>query len=204
MIAASRSLRTVTPMATNIHTEAVIDALITFARPLIVEAAGPNSCIASARIALDVLKYFGIRAQPLAASVMACNPKAAKALVNSQPAGIVGGGAWTIGAGLDRVGWDPMSRLYDGHVVVVCGTTVIDLSLDQFALPRKGLRLAATAFDSQRLSSGEPDRIEQAGSLVSYTPTGDRSFRQAGAWTSTAAHRFIVGRVIRKIRASGT
>lgn len=129
---------------------AVLDALVDAARPVIRTEFRADSCIASTRIGIDALAYFGIRAVELPVSVLVFNADAA-ALVS---AGVTledlreqtraipverPGGPWTIGVGMGT----GLPGAWPGHLIVTVPEigVICDLSIDQAARPQKDLPL---------------------------------------------------------------
>lgn len=133
------------------YQRSVFDALVA-ARPILLESFDVDSCIASTRIGIAALDYFGIRARELPVQVLVINAEA-DAFVSSggsqdELAAIMQasdlstpGGPWTLMLGSTvpqptRPGWA-------GHLVIAVDEVgvVIDLSADQAARPHKGLDL---------------------------------------------------------------
>jgi hypothetical protein len=136
--------------------QCVVDTVVEVARPEILRVFSADSCVASARIALDVFAYFGIAAKPVPVSVAVFNADAydlleregsldavAVAVMAYEPSFV--GGPWTIGMGAQGVPDRPVAA---GHVVVGLPTLgqFVDLSLDQVSRPVKNIVLSASAF----------------------------------------------------------
>lgn len=119
-------------------------------RPLVLEHFTVNSCVATVRITIDVLAYFGIMAKPAAVQTMIFNAEAAGLVRAGATAQQIRdavfacteqqhGGPWTIGLGFGASEMDDAG----GHVVVWVPSvaTILDYSLDQASRPHKGIIL---------------------------------------------------------------
>lgn len=129
---------------------AIFDALVEVARPVILSAFNPDSCIASTRLGMDVLAYFGIQTREIPLLLAVFNADAVALLQQGKTMDEVKaetlryspedeGGPWTMAVGA------PTGRApgWAGHLVIGHPATgaVIDLSADQAARPHKGLEL---------------------------------------------------------------
>lgn len=132
----------------------VVEALVEVARPIILEMFNKDSCIASTRIAIDVLHYFGIVAVPMALSATIYNERAAQSLqqgealapvVNFQSALRANEqiGAWSVMIGTGISKQDSDNPTWAGHLVAVIPQSLllIDLAIDQASRPSKGVVL---------------------------------------------------------------
>lgn len=155
------------------HPDDVISALVKVAREEILTVFDLDSCIASTRIGIDVLTYFGIQAKPIPVSVTIFNEEARVILDTEGLDAVVRavwersphepGGPWTIGLGVQAAQKTPGP----GHVAIAvpAKSTLIDLSLDQATRKRKDIILAPVAL-------GIPDEIsffDQPGERMLYT-----------------------------------
>jgi hypothetical protein len=131
----------------------VLDALVAHARPIILTEFTADSCIASTRLGLDVLAYFGITGREYAVLVAAFNREAAALLeagvsmedIGARTSAIpadVAGGPWTIGIGASPLGG--RSGGWSGHLVIGIPSigVLVDLSADQASRPHKGMVFA--------------------------------------------------------------
>lgn len=132
--------------------ETILDALTKIARPVIRTEFNADSCIASTRIALDVLAYFGVKAEAKPVMVVVLNAKAAKlaeTMTLDEITKIAQGysmedteGPWTMMIGSGRsTRKDRNRKPWSGHLVATIPdeSIIIDLSIDQAARPQKGL-----------------------------------------------------------------
>lgn len=139
----------------------VIGAMLRIARPIILEHFSKPSCIASTRIGIDVLGYFGIKSEPMPLMLMVFNEEALKILddgktfeelgeIQRQESPTTPGGPWSIAVGAEVED----SPDWAGHLVVALPhrQMIIDLSIDQASRPLKNLN-----FDDQPLVYRIPD-----------------------------------------------
>lgn len=138
-----QSVRNPTP-----REEAILDALVAVARPIIREEFNADSCIASTKAALDALAYFGVHGREMPVVSILFNAEAAQLLEGGMDMTELGqrtsqipadepDGPWSVGVGAGPGGVGK----WPGHLVsTVPGIgAVIDLSLDQAARPHKNL-----------------------------------------------------------------
>ena len=128
---ALRSLTTSTAPAPS--RERVVRALLGVGRVEILRYWDVNSCIASTRIAIEVLARYGHRALPVVVEARAYNRVAADAIESGHP-GLVDGG---FGVSLGADAGEQMGL----HLIALLDELLIDLSLDQASRP--GWRLIA-------------------------------------------------------------
>lgn len=137
----------------------VFDAMQQVARPIIREHFNADSCIASTRIGINVLRYFGIGAKPLPLSVLVFNAEAAN-LIHEQ--GLeefvrviklqdptTPSGPWSIGVGARRNPIDIALDAWQGHLIieVPAYTAYMDLSIDQVNRPLKNIDVTPHWFN---------------------------------------------------------
>ena len=162
-----------------------------------------DSCIASTLAVVEVARYFGVKARPQPTTVRAYSRLAWQeraALADRDPAD------WPAGAysvGIDGVAPSKPGR-WNGHLVAVTATHLIDASLDQLARPRRGLLVVATAFPlpAGGWPDGEPLAYENGtGAVVFYDRLRDGDWRRSPNWRrSMPAMRRVVGAAIRELR----
>lgn len=128
--------------------EQVILALAKVARPVLLRYFEPRSCIASTRIGIDVLAYFGIKAVPVPLLVAIFNAEAARMVNEGMSLSDVAeamwkiskdqpGGPWTIALGAEVENGDGWA----GHLMIGIPQyrTLLDLSIDQANRPLKNI-----------------------------------------------------------------
>lgn len=126
----------------------VVAALIKVARPVILSMFDARSCIASTRIGIDALDYFGVQAVPVPLSIVVFNTEALEMLHAGKDLPEIQaealkydatdqGGPWTMGVGAEIEN----SNGWAGHLVVGLPQMrlLLDLAFDQVSRPLKGL-----------------------------------------------------------------
>lgn len=192
------------------HAVAVATALARVARPFILQAFRPDSCIASTRIGLDVLKYFHVApALPIALTTAVYNQDAIDLLdggmtmpelqqAMNERTTEQRGGPWAVGIGADM----PNSPGWAGHLIVGLPKIrlLVDLSIDQANRPLKNIEfeggvtlyvpndawwLGEDPLQGMRAESEEGDRL---GLVLDRRCPDPDGFRDSPNWhrTSTA------------------
>lgn len=167
------------------------------------------SCIASTRVAVELLRSYGVRAGALCVEALVFNPAMAAAVAAGAPEPRCRAemavrqrrdGWHSIGIGLE----DPGSPVWSGHVVcVVGGRGVLDLSLDQAIRPQHGIWTRPAWFEAERefLAGGCEAAIEQAGSVIRYRARPhDRAFLHAPDWRELSRVRPILRQLEARLR----
>lgn len=161
--------------------QAVITALVKVAREEILTTFAPDSCIASTRIGIDVLRYFGVTAKPIPVSVTIFNEDARRILeeegIEAVATAVQGretldiGGPWTLGLGVST----PNHAPGPGHLAIAIPhhLTIVDLSLDQANRPRKNIALTPVALKVPEEGTFFTQVGEQIVYTVSTTPQAD-------------------------------
>lgn len=209
--------------------QAVIEALTTVARPIILEEFRPDSCIVSTRLGIDALTFFGIKAVPIPLTVVVFNREATELVANgmtleelnevtakipaTQP-----GGPWSIGVGTGLANTD---TTWGGHVAIGVPSTgtYIDLSIDQASRPIKNMTLKPlwVTFGLEKWwNTNHPDhdpvqqfQNDQGCTLFLDRRTSDpEGFRVSRNWTKQdngvfgpSDYKAMTGRIIRAVRA---
>jgi hypothetical protein len=166
-----------------------------------------DSCIASARVAIGVCRYWGIPARPLAVRVAAYTRIAwdQRDVLDGLPAELWPEGAWAVGiaGGRHRQG------RWNGHLVALAevppGTWLLDPSLDQLARPGRGLAVAAAAFALPQGWDGDPAfehawEAPDGGPVIIYGPLDDDGWRDSPNWAKQdQIIRRVTGAAIRAL-----
>jgi hypothetical protein len=201
----------------------VLDALVGVARPIILSEFRKDSCIASTRVAIDALAYFGVKAEPLPVIATIFNAEAA-AILNGggtleelaaaqqekeldEP-----GGPWSlaIGTGHSRNNDRP---IWEGHLVAAIPDeqVFIDLSIDQAARPTKGMNFEPywTRVEDDHWWNGEETlhqlTHENGMVLIMDRRAADpEGFKASNNWKATghmkSVMRDVTGKVIRAMK----
>lgn len=201
--------------------KAVVFALALVARPRILEAFGPESCVASVRIGLDVLDAFGVSGKPVPVWLRVVNrefrdldalPEVDRDAVIRAASKGSPGGPWAVDVN------NPADDAQDGagHVVIVvpsCGL-MLDLAADQVTRRHKNLVVAEPVLwpldDPAFLTT--PGVVEQrvdaeTGVLLRYERVASRRYTGSPNWTrrsdtvpnSPAVFRQVTRSIIRGI-----
>lgn len=205
---------------------AVISAVKQSLRPLILEYFSKDSCVATARIVIDTLDYFGIPSRPIAVEAIIFNGEA-RAIIESgaslaelyqamAPIPLSRrGGPWTLGLGMID---DP--KVAAGHVVVHVPSSfeLLDLSIDQASRPQKGLvlnpmaiRLSGSTFaedPSATISLEVPQTDGFAPAYIEYRHAQKSLFQHSPNWRRTSSSgnegrrvfTEVTGRAIRMVK----
>lgn len=136
-------------------------------RPLVLEHFDPDSCVATIRIAIDALAYFGIHARPLGVQTLIFNDEATRLFHGGVSAEELHQavwahseddpeGPWTIGLGFTPTGPEP-----GRHMIcwIPALSLACDFSLDQAARPHKGLALSPSVFPIDAPRTGESGSV---------------------------------------------
>ena len=192
----------------------VFNALVEKASPILHEYYSPDCCIAATKCGIEVCKYFGIVAWPIAARLEIFNPTFCRLVgelgrvpkSDEEKAEWAAEGAWIVDIGnpdnmLRQRGWN-------GHLLLATAVEervhVADLALEQAKRPHKGIDLHPFHF----CVSGEFLRkeIEIAtylnNCLLNYHSwPGELSFYTAADWSAERKKQRdpIVGKIIRAI-----
>ncbi len=176
----------------------VADVLTSYGRARILEDFTVHSCVASSRVTVEVLRYFGIAAQPK--GVTAYIQNAAYLALEDRAktmseADLLASGAWGVGVTEHVVAWVPAHDAF------------IDLSLDQASRPHKGLPLEPSVFPlvagyDWSAPVGYDDVVTGLRVVVDPEPDGDRYWRGHRNWRITPVMRAVIADTIRAARRS--
>lgn len=144
--------------STAASTLAILEAAREIVRPTVLEYFSADSCIATTRITIDVLSYFGIAAKPLAVETLIFNAEAMERIregvafddlrreVDSLSLEQIGG-PWTLGLGFAKSATDAGRHMIAWIPGLALG---LDFSLDQASRPHKGMKFDPAIFDMAR------------------------------------------------------
>ena len=172
-------------------------------RPAILRHFDANSCVATARVTIDVLAHFGVDAVPLPTEAHFFNAEAMRLLRSEEPDRTEAllrassrdafGGPWAVSLGAADDGQDGTA----GHVTVYVPrwNRVYDLSADQASRPHKGLTIGPAELaidpdadwvqDSSKFGSYEVSQPEKAGfraAVAHYRVAPHRLYEQSPNW----------------------
>ena len=168
-------------------------------------------CVLSARVAIEVLHYFGVDARPFPCRVVAMNAIAAE--------GFVAGMSWPDifeagGYSLGQMGKGPLpGKRWDGHLAALVehycvedgekGALLVDFSLADLNRPDKGVHTAPLRATVPQRLIDDGTRIVlplPEGGIAMYEPIEDNYWRQAPDWVDTKRWKPLVAQIIRALR----
>lgn len=174
-------------------------ALCNVGRPMILQDASADSCIASTKIAMEVFEHFGYAPQAIGVKAVVANRMLAEVL-DSGAATLTDETSWPPGAWCVAMGFGDEGR----HVVCVVDDLMLDLSLDQSSRPAKGIELSASTFRIvPEFLGGEPMGFSHNGTAIVYSRTfNDGWWKKSPNWQNRDAplRKKVVGAVIRAVK----
>jgi hypothetical protein len=173
--------------------------VVAVVRNHVLESFREDSCIASTRVLIDVLDYFGVVARPVPMRVLAFNAEAYPLFTGGVGVADWPDSAWSVG--IAASGKHKPGR-WDGHLVAFTSTHLLDASLDQMSRPARGIKLTGGAF---RLPSEHDSAVLQwqrtDGVVLIYERIEDNYWRRSGNWSRrTRAIRHTIGTSIRELK----
>lgn len=198
----------------------LFDAITDLARPVILTQYTADSCIASTRLGLDVLAYFGVPATEMPLHVGVYNAEAVALLEGGMTFPELAeelqrhsveedGGPWSVGIG-------PGGGGYAGHLVITVPSlgVVIDLSADQFTREHKNIHLKpywARVDDEEWWTDDEAfyPLLADDGSMImldrrAHDKTGylrTPNWKRRSASSGPGEFKRLTGEVIRQVRS---
>ena len=173
--------------------------VVTVVRGNVLETFRQDSCIASTRVVIDVLDYFGIVARPRPVAAVAFNPEGYQLFLKGVPLEEWPKSAHSVGV----KGTGPhVGDRWDGHLVAVNETHLFDASLDQMSRPEQGIPLEASVFVMPAEVTSDQVWWERAdGVVVIYGWISDGAWRRSKNWSRREpAIRQAIGRSIRQLK----
>ena len=171
------------------------------AREAVLERCEPKSCIATTRVVIETLRYFGVQARPWAVNFRVFTPSAWQATLDGVPVADWPEDAWSAG----------MTAATDeqvGHVVATAAGCLIDASADQIGRPAKGIPpVAPLVFRLPDDWDPAPGRdavlVEAEGCHLVYGASGSRVYAtQSPNWRrDDPVNRACTAQAIRAVRA---
>ena len=174
-----------------------------------------DSCIASTRILIDVMKEFDVRVRPLPVTAVIGNgPMARRVEKEGWPDNVETtikwgeeDGSYCLGIGF---GGDPEPGKFPGHLVGITSHYLIDLSIDQADRPQWNiivppiLRALEPGFvigKSRLVCKGYDDNEEVTGFVVYDAQPWNTSYKSAPDWKLIDRTRPVTQRIIKRLRA---
>lgn len=189
-------------MAKRPGTDEIVWALGFVQRPIQAQY-GPSACILTTRVAVDVLRAYGVRVQPVAAHVEVFNPAYVGHVERGEPeAAETDPRCWS--ARLGFTGEEQEDDRIDIHVVaVVEDRLLLDLTLDQCSRPEHDVVLTPGIFEglSPAFVRGEPISYPVHGCSVVYEAhPEEKGFVTSPYWTERAVRQPFVDATLARLR----
>lgn len=153
-----------------------------------------QSCIASTKVTLEVLRELGVLARPMICSVQAFNKPMADRLDRGEVPTADDAwtwweedGSWSVGVQIQD---PPQPGALGAHLVaIVQRSLLVDASLDQMDRPQRGIRLGPSVFgmpDEQYrhfMDGGQVAVTDNEGTVIVYVASPmDRRFQESKDW----------------------
>lgn len=188
----------------NRNVQRAIDDL-PFLREDVTNIFGPESCVASVRILIDVLDYFDVYAEPLSVRMVATNAE----MVQHRKDNFIGvdlrkvtkrtiGGPWSVDLGIHT------NQQGAGHVVAWLPgqDLMIDPSIDQAERPHKSI------VELPKVYTRRPpfEMVSNTGTVIRYTISDQESYKDSLNWRRRSTYhrkgvfKKIVGGSIKRIK----
>lgn len=184
--------------------------MLEHARPEILKAFAPDSCIASTAIGIDVLGDLGIAASPLPVRTLIFNEAFANRIENGATfpktqkeviAWSKADGSYSIGIGVGT----GLPGKWPGHLVILAeGEHLIDLSIDQASRPKYSINLKPIAITvgEDFLVKKQPLVIKLHGCIIriDHLHPQNNDFLKSPDWVFTARRQPIRDEIFRIIK----
>ena len=193
-------------MTKKLSTEEIVFA-IGFAQPAIRAQFGANACIVGTRVAVEVLRHYELRAEPMAVQVQVYNPAYVESVERGKSLDAIADDPECWSAQLGFTGQPQADGELDMHVVaLVEGRMLLDLTLDQCSAPEHNVVLTPGVFNelSPDFASGGTMIYPVNGCNVVYTAhPKEKGYLTAPYWTERVHREPFVRATLRRIRGSG-
>lgn len=151
-----------------------------------------STCLQSSRVGLEALRYFGVHAEPKIVRAIAGNEPWLDWMfeLDWQP----GPGkkpmpeeAWAVGVDPE---YKPGERRFPGHMVLLVGDGLLDLSSGQLSRPERGMRVSPTVWTPLLEEARRPllaiVELDDNGALIYGEDPEPARYVEATAWRTTA------------------
>lgn len=164
-----------------------------------------DSCIASTRVLMTVLDYFGYPSEPMPVRLAVFTRQGWDMAERGVPVAEWPNEAWSVG--INGSGATNGKR-WDGHLVVSLvvddNRFMLDPSIDQVSRPQRGIILTPSIFGIEEWPAGTPLRFERPsdGLVIMYDRLVDAgSWRRSPDWSERAwLVRRVAGAAIRELK----
>ena len=165
----------------------------------------PDCCILASRVALDVLHFFKIPAQPLSVKALIYNEPLVRRMSEGRAPRTTAAleeafqtdGSYSVG-----LGYGYTEGKWSGHLVVVSQNEMLDLTIGQACRPQHGIYVEpwVVSVDEEFVKGVQPLLLTRDGSVVKYTAfPHDFLFEKAPDWTNFSWRERLVNQVIRRL-----
>jgi hypothetical protein len=191
--------------------EEIVAGVQQFTRDEVLKSFREDSCIASTRVVIRVLRHFDILALPFPCALLVYNAQFKRAVLAGDLPPTDGTmfakwcdtrEAWSVGVGLKP---NEEHKGYVGHLVAVLPKqkVLIDASADQANRPHKGIVLPKAVVLSVTegfLKGGEREECSVNGCALIYQPElAKRDYLKSPDWIEKYRTRDVIKAVIRRI-----
>jgi hypothetical protein len=173
-----------------------------YVQPPIQAEFGANACIVATRVALEVLRHYRVRVQPLAVHVEVWNPAAVEAIDRGEDPAELGPPCRVMQLGFtDQPQPDDT---VDMHVVVaVEDRLLLDLTLDQCSAPEHGIELPPGIFHGlppKFVRGGRVDFRVKGCQVVYEAHPDEKGYLIAPDWTDRSRRQPFVEATLARLR----
>jgi hypothetical protein len=178
----------------------LLPLIVYCSREAVLKRYRPDSCIATTRVIVDVARHYGITVVPQPVSVCAFNAKGAELLQASVPLEQWPDDAHSVGV----TGVGPSNPgTWNGHLIGLTDTHMLDGALDQMSRPAKGLCLAplTARLPPEGWAEDTGVKLEEAGILLLYGRLDNQEYRTSRNWSRRDPNvRHVTSRAIEEVR----
>jgi hypothetical protein len=189
--------------------EELFTSLVPLIAPAIEERWGRyNGCILATRVAVDVARYFGIIARPLAVRAIVCNSEFLLGVERGETTveEMAAHDGYAVGVGFGR---DPITGLigcdsahmakrhnaWNGHLIVTAEGIFADFSIQQAERPQRSIITGPGIIGL--LPDKQAWTVElEGGAMVQYRCIHEKTFRTAPDWAKASNRAQIVAKLI--------
>lgn len=176
----------------------VLLGIVMFARTEILKYYGSDSCIASTKVVIRILKHFGFQAEPRSVQLIVHNAAFNNAvLIGDTPpptespefqAWFKRTGAYSVGIGVPH-----------GHLVAILENVLIDASVDQAARPQWGIDLPKVLVTEFQSLPHELIQSDTGATIIYRESENNDWWCKSPNWLDYSPNKKIVKSVIRHI-----
>lgn len=189
--------------------QVILGTLAQFGRRQMLKEWELDSCIAATAIAIDVVKHYGMKAEPFPVTLQVWNPASRKKinelgrLPTPDEKSWQDEGGWSVGVGFGIHRESPQK--WPGHLVALVDDEILlDLSVDQANRPQHNIQLGAGGGfvpNFEKFYSGEECHVtESCDCLLIYeAKLGESRYEQSPDWTLRQRRQRVILATIQEI-----